>query len=110
MSLYADYITERTNDRIIEGPHGFVSYRFIDDGKTVYIVDIFVVPEARKALNASHLADMVVSEAKEKGCTTLLGTVVPSTKNSTASLKVLLGYGMELQSASADLIVFRKEI
>lgn len=109
-SLYADYILERTNDHIIESTNGFVTYRFINDGNSVYIVDIFTVPKNRRAGQATELADMVVKEAKARGCTELLGTVVPSTKNSTSSLKVLLGYGMSLYSASTDLVVFRKEI
>ncbi len=110
MSLYADYITERTNDKIIEGYFGFVTYRYINDGRSVYIVDIFVKQEERKKGSASTLADMVVKEAKEHGCIELLGTVVPSAKGSTTSLDVLRGYGMELQSASNDLIIFRKEL
>lgn len=110
MSLYADYLEERTNDRIMECATGFATYRYINDGKSVYIIDIFTVPEARKTGMAGHIADMIVEEARAKGCKELLGTVVPSTKSSTASLKVLLGYGMCLQSASQDLVVFRKDI
>jgi ribosomal protein S18 acetylase RimI-like enzyme len=109
-SLYADYLRERTNDQILETPEGFVTYRFLNDGKTVYIIDIYVIPEARKIGHATELADIVISKAKAKGAVEMIGTVVPTAKNSTTSLKVLLGYGMTLNSASQDLIVFRKEI
>jgi GNAT superfamily N-acetyltransferase len=109
-SMYAQYIEERTDDHILEGIEGFVTYRFINDGKGVYIIDIFTLPNARRQGVAACLADLVVGQALERGCTELLGTVVPSSKRSTESLKVLLGYGMTLKCASENLIVFSKEI
>ncbi len=110
MSLYAQYLTERTDDEIIETEYGFCTYRYLNDDKSVYIVDIFVIPEQRKSGVASQLADEVVKEGKLNGAVELLGTVIPSTKNSTTSMRVLLGYGMRLHSAAQDLIIFRKDI
>ncbi len=110
MSKYADYLTERTNDQIIEGAHGFVTYRYINEGKTVYIIDIYTDPKERRTGYGTTLADQVIVEAKEKGCTELLGTVVPSTKNSTSSLQALLAYDMKLYRSSDDLVIFRKDI
>lgn len=109
-SLYAQYILERTNDRILETPSGYATYRYLPDGQSVYIVDIFTLPEDRKRGDAAALADSIACEAKARGCTEMIGTVVPSTKGSTTSLKVLLGYGFTLHSASNDVIVFKKEI
>lgn len=109
-SLYSQYLQERTDDLIIETVHGFATYRFLENEKTVYIVDIYVEPEFRKSGQASHLANLIVKQAKEKGYKMLLGSVVPSTKGSTESLKVLLGYGMQLASSGPDCIYFRKEI
>lgn len=109
MSLYADYLRERTNDEIIETDQGFATYRFIDPN-TVYIVDVYIKPEFRKHGAASNISDTIVEVAKKRGCTKLIGTVVPSTKGSTISLKALLGYGMELESAGADFIIMRKAI
>lgn len=110
MSLYADYLKERTDDLIIEIPNGFATYRYLNDGKSVYIIDIFVVPTSRKEGVASALADLIVHEATAKGATELLGTVVPTTRGSTTSLDVLRGYGMELKKAENNLIIFRKDI
>lgn len=110
MSLYADYLREKTTDEIIETDIGFATYRYLEEKKTVYIVDIFVVKEKRNHLVASQLADMIVKEAKINGATKLLGSVIPSNKNSTSSLKVLLGYGMTLDSATNDFLLFKKEI
>lgn len=109
MSLYGEYLIERTEDRIIETEVGFVTYRFINE-KTAYIIDIFIRPDKRKHGLAALLADMVVVKAKERGCTELLGTVLPTTKAATESLKVLLAYGMTLKGLENGLIVFRKDL
>ncbi len=110
MSLYAEYLTERTGDHIFETVNGFATYRYLNDGKSVYIIDIFVKPEYRKGRIATVMANHICFEAKEKGATELLGTVNPSAKNSTSGLRVLLAYGMSLLSASQDVIVLRKDL
>lgn len=109
-SLYAQYMKELNDDEIIETDLGFASYRYLNEGKSVYIVNIYVVPEARKDRIASALADTIVDVARKRGCIEVLGTVTPSAKGSTASLKVLLGYGMTLKSSSDNMILFSKEI
>jgi predicted GNAT family acetyltransferase len=108
--MYAQYILERTDDLILESKEGFATYRYMNDGKAVYIIDIFVLPQHRKEGIAARLADQIVIEAKAKGATELLGSVVPSTKNSTISMQVLVGYGMTLASSSNDFVVFRRDI
>lgn len=112
MSLYADYILERTNDRILEMPSGFATYRYLsEDGvDSVYIIDIYITPEVRKTGQASFLADLIAQEAKDRGCTQMLGTVQPSAKGATKSLQVLLSYGFELKYAVQDAIVMRKDL
>lgn len=109
-SMYSKYIREKTTDHVLETEHGFATYRYLDNNKTVYIIDIYVIPDFRKSTVASTIADNIVKDAKTLGCTKLLGSVVPSNKNSTSSLKVLLAYGMILESSSNDFIVFSKEI
>jgi len=109
MTHYARYLTEKTNKSIVETETGFAMYSF-PDSTTVYIEDIYVLPELRKAGEAAEMADRIVEIAKSKGCTRLLGSVIPSTKNSTDSLRVLLAYGMRLDSSTADFILFTKDI
>ncbi len=109
-TLYAQYLAERTSDEILETQEGFATYRYLNDGKTVYIVDIYTVPERRKSGYAAGLADIVAKRAKERGAIEMIGTVMPSAKGSTISMKVLLGYGMELQSAAVNMIIFRKDL
>jgi ribosomal protein S18 acetylase RimI-like enzyme len=109
MSYYANYIKEKTNDLVLEVDYGFATYRYLDE-KTVYITDIYIHPDFRRKDYASNLADIIVEEAKQKGCTKLMGSVIPSNKNSTDSLRVLLGYKMSLESSVNDFIIFKKEI
>jgi GNAT superfamily N-acetyltransferase len=112
MSLYGEYIKERLGDYIIEDERGFASYRFIEsNGKpAVYIVDLYVRPSLRKEGIAALMADEICKEALRVDCVEMLGTVVPSAKGATDSAKVLIAYGMQIQSASNDLIIFRKDI
>lgn len=112
MSLYGDYVRERLGGGIVERPEGFATYRFIDDAgvSTVYIQDIYVKPDFRNTKIASEMANDVAKMGKLKGCKRLIGTVQPSAKGSTNSLKVLLGYGMELHSSANDAIIFKKEL
>lgn len=110
MSFYANYLRERTDDEILETERGFVSYRFLPDGKSVYIVDIYVLPEFRKGKEASAMADDICRLSKQRGCIELIGSVIPSNKGSTDSLKVLLSYGMTLKGSSNDIIFFSKEL
>lgn len=109
-SLYAKYLTERTSDKIIEIPEGFVTYRYVNEGKSVYILDIYVLPEFRSQGVASQLADQVVAEARAKGCIELFGSVCPGAVNSTISMRVLMGYGMLLDGTGNNLIIFKKGI
>lgn len=108
-SMYAQYLIERTDDHIIEDERGFVTYRYLNE-KQCYIVDIFVLPEHRDMGVASSLADRVAAEARSLGRTELVGTVIPSAKAATASLMVLLAYGMVLDSATVNLIAMKKGI
>ena len=109
MSLYSQYISERSNESIIESDRGFVSFKRIDE-KSMYMVDMYVVPEHRHLSNAKKMADIVADIAKRDGCTRLLSSVVPSTNNATASIKLHIAYGMSVIGASDDLIMFGKDL
>lgn len=108
MSLYSQYLKERTNKQILETEQGFVTYQIF--GKECYIEDIFVIPSLRKERVATKLADEVSEIAKTQGCTHLTGSVCLTSSNSTQSLKVLLGYGMTLLKSEINMIYFVKEI
>lgn len=107
-SLYGQYIKERLNKDIIETDKGFATYYFVND--SCYIEDIYIKSEFRKSNEASKLADQISIIAKEKGYKKLCGSVVPSSNNSTESLKVLLAYGFKLDSSVNNFIIMVKEL
>ncbi len=108
-SLYAQYIAERGDAKIIELNSGFATYNVINE-KQVYLMDVFVLPEYRRTHIASELANMVATEGRKQGCVEMITTVLPSLVNSTISLKTVIGYGFTVKSAKENLIVFSKGI
>ena len=108
MSLYAEYCKERGIKHVIESDVAFCTYFFLQDG--AYIEDIYVKPDYRKSDIASQMADQVAVIAKEKGFNKLYGSVVPTAKGSSESLKVLFAYGMRLDSAGPNAIITVKDI
>lgn len=108
MSLYANYLTEKTNRKIKENEFGYATYSYSEDA--VYIEDIYVLPEQRHNGHAKLLADQIVEEAKAKGIKKVYGSVVCSIKNSTDGITALLKYGMKLDSSTNNFILFSKEI
>lgn len=109
MSLYGEYIKELLGDHIYETEEGFATYRFTDE-KTVYILDIYVRPEFRKSQVGRDIADHIMGIAKQRGCTKMLGSVIPTAKGAAYSMKVLLAYGMVPESSTNNFILFGKEI
>ena len=107
-SLHAQYIQEREGKHILEEENGFATYSFLKDG--VYIEDIFVSPDHRHSHLAASIADRIANIAKEKGFNRMYGSVVPSANHSTSSLKVLIAYGMQLDSATNNFILMKKDI
>ena len=109
MSLYADYIEETTHGHVLETEKGFVVYVFPDE-KTCYIKEIFVSSQFRHQGVGSDISAQVIRLAKQRGCTSLLGSVTPSAKGSTQSLRNLIDYGFKLESCSNDFILLRKDL
>lgn len=108
MSLFSEYLRERTEIEMIENDYGFITFSI--EGDNCYIRDLYIVPAERKNHWATDLANRVRDIALSRKCKYLTGSVCPQAKNATDSLKVLLAYGMRLDSAANNLIIFKKEI
>lgn len=108
MSLFGDYIKQRENKDIIETDKGFATYSVVKDG--IYIEDIFVSSDYRHSHEAARMADQIAIIAKEKGLNKLFGSISPTANHSTSSLKVLLAYGFQLDSATNNFILLKKDI
>jgi len=108
MNNVLKYLKERENIDSIESEYGFAT--FLISGDECYLRDIWTDDKYRHKSFASVLADQVCDIAREKGCKFLTGTVCPKANNSTTSLKVLLGYGMQLIDSKENLIIFKKDL
>lgn len=107
-SLYAHYLAERCGFAVLECEEGFATYAITVP--TVYIMDMYVVPSARRNGVASRLADQIGELAKVQGCTELSGSIDPLTQGSHESLLVLLAYGMRLSHISGGLVYLKKSL
>lgn len=107
-SLYAQYLSERLGSSVLETDDGFATYTFI--GTTVYIKDIYVVPDKRRTGLASGMADQICELAKDRGCTVLAGSIDPSTTGAHESLLGLLAYGMTISHIMGGLLFLKKDL
>lgn len=106
--MYKDYLKERENKDVLETDKGFAVY--LIQGEECYLVDIYVKPEHRRSRECYAITDEVVRIAKEKGCKYLTGSVDTRLPSATASLHVLLNYGMRLLKQVQDGLIFIKDI
>jgi GNAT superfamily N-acetyltransferase len=99
---------EREGYSVYETEYGFATWKLIKED-TVYIRDIYVVPDERQNGRAREMADVICQRLKPQGVTKLMGTVDTRAHSATESIKVLLGYGMKI-SEGGVVLVFEKEI
>lgn len=104
-SLYAEYIKAREDFDCLEKTFGFATYKI--SGDDCYIRDIYVIPEMRNQGGARLICDEIRDFANRSGCKNLIGTVQPSTKGATTSMRAILAYGFEVFSSQNDFIVFK---
>jgi GNAT superfamily N-acetyltransferase len=109
LSLYGQYLKERTSTGIIETEEGFATFEYVNES-IVYIKDLYIIPEKRKEGVATRLADKIVEEAVQAGRTQLLGSVDVTAKGAETSIKVLEAYGMKATKVAEPMIFYVKEI
>jgi GNAT superfamily N-acetyltransferase len=110
VSLYARYAAERCGHSVLEIPEGFATYTVDAEAGTVYILDLYVIPAARRHGYGTRIADRICAEAREHGCTKLFGSIDPATHGAHASMLGLLAYGMTVSHLHGDLIFFAKDL
>ncbi len=108
MEMYADYVSEREGRNVIWTDHGFIKYYI--EKNTLYIDDIYVRPAMRHTGLGQELANGLVEMAKAKGCTQMVGQVVPSANGSDKSMNNLIAYGMRLYASAHNIVYFIKDI
>lgn len=109
-SLWFKYLEECGGDHVIEHPWGFVTYRFVD--KSVYMPEIYIVPERRKEGLAKRLVDEVEKVGRTGGFEMLLGTVCMNLPEAIkiASIKGHLSLGFVPVMAESGKLWFSRPI
>lgn len=107
MSHFASYYLEREGFSTLETEYGFATWKLVNEN-TVYIRDIYVVPDERKNGRAKEMADQICEMLKPQGVVKLMGTVDTRARSATDSVKVLLAYGMTIVEGGV-VLVFEKE-
>ncbi len=109
LSMYGQYITERTNREILETEHGFATFQVLPNN-IFYIIDIFIKPEYRRSRKASELTDNLENIAKEKGSKWILGSVDDAAKGAEVSHKALQAYGFKPYKSAGSMNFYLKPI
>lgn len=109
MEMYADYLEELgVKHMYVHQDKGFAIYEV--STTDCYMEELYVKPEFRGTKVATEIADAIVAIAKEKGCSRLLGSVLPNYRKATNNMKIFLHYGMKIESSSLNFILLSKEI
>lgn len=99
---------------MLETPHGFLTYGFnCVPGVSVphvYCEDLYVIPSARRTRAGTEMTDVVVTIAKERGITKMIGSVNAKGVNPDVSMKALHSYGMKIFAAHEQTIWMIKDI
>ncbi len=109
MSLYAEYMKERSGIGCLETEEGFATFTYPNEN-IVYVIDVYVKPELRRQGIASLLVDRICDLAKETGRKQLLLTVDLNTKGSQESLKVCMAYGAKLSHGDKEKMFLYKDL
>lgn len=107
-SLYAKYISERQEGKILEDSFGFVAYRII--GPECFIIEMYISPESRKSGMARSLVSKLESIAKEHGSTHITGNIHLDDKGASNTLISALMIGFKVVSANAGVLLIAKEL
>lgn len=108
--LYAEYILERENSHYYENDFGFVTYR--DEGPSVYLVDMYIIPKYRKKGNCKKFVKYIENIAKEWGKSQIITSISLDGMGVEDSLQAILCCGFKLVNVdeSTSMIYFIKGV
>lgn len=107
-TLFADFVLERENARIIENEVGFLIYKI--GGKECYICNMFVSSDHRGLGVAHHLIDKLTEVAKGSDCKILTGDIYLNDEGAETTVLAALKIGFKLQKAEHGVIRISKLI
>lgn len=106
--MYWQYVKERLDLEVLETPEGFALFKVLPEG--VYIAEVYVTPEYRKAGIGRFFVNTIAENAKKLGHTKLITSCVPSGKTSDDALRAILAVGFKLINCEKDIIYLAKDI
>lgn len=108
-SLWSKYIAELKGGttNFFEEEWGFISYSF-PEGDSVYVEDIYVMPEYRNAYRALDLLGRVETAAKGRGKTHSLFVVTCGLSGAAKNLRTYLAMGFEPVVADSGKIWLKR--
>ena len=110
MTLYERYLLEREGISIYENEKGFCMY-MIEDIYTLFITDIYVLPEYRSKHIATNLANELTEVIKKDyKITKVKGSICLDDPNWERSHIVLTQYGMRPYDEIYNMIYYIKEV
>lgn len=110
MDLYSEYLKEREGKEVISTQKYLVIYKHYPESRQLYIADFYVSPKFRKQKIGTHAMDMIVSIAKDRGCTHLACTTDMTTNNWEKADAGLLVYGFKQINQDETIRYYYKEI
>ena len=106
-TLYAKYIKNRQGLEILEGSHGFLTYK--TDKDECFLADIFVEENMEGKIEAKHLFARLEEIARNKSCSHISANIHVSDKRASKTLQTALRYGFEVFGAEAGVLLIIKK-
>lgn len=107
-TLYAKYILERENTKIIENAHGFLTYKIL--GTEALIVNLYVDPKSRKSGVCGDLINILETTAQKIGCEFISGSIQLFDPGRNTTMQAALKLGFSIEGANQQSIFIVRKI
>ncbi len=107
-TLYAKYILEREDAKIIENADGFLTYRIV--GNEAFIINLYVNSAVRKKGVCQELVSILEETAIKQRCEYITGFIQLNDPGRNITMQAALKIGFEIGSATPQSILIIKKI
>src|ERR1700675_4575174 len=108
-SLYADYVKERLGRGSLYDDNGFVIFEFMQN-EFLYLVDMYLKPEARNTKVGSQYLEKIKEIAKENKKTKIITTIDLKAKTKDLALLCALKGGFHISEGKNDVLFLTMEL
>jgi uncharacterized protein YbcC (UPF0753/DUF2309 family) len=109
--LYAHYIKESYAREYIENEDGFITYSFPNTMPGVCVIHALWIEASKRCEHrGSELANIVQTEAKEKGASSLFCEIDSRSNTYKEALNSITNYGFKIIGTSGFYVLLQKEI